>query len=73
MIILLPVLVDVQIGVAIVELIVLVVIVLLIVVVVLMIVVVQQIVVEQIHLQEEKMLFHIEHELLKTDDVYDIV
>jgi hypothetical protein len=60
------VLVDVQIGVVIVELIVLV-------VIVLMIVVEQQIVVEQIHLQEEKMLFHIDQELQKMDGVFDIV
>jgi hypothetical protein len=42
------------------------------VVVVLMIVVVQQTVVEQIHLQKEKMLCHMEQELQKMDDVFVI-
>jgi hypothetical protein len=64
-------LVDVQIGVVVVVVVVVELIVL--VVIVLMIVVEQQIVVEQIHLLEEKMLFHIEHVLQKMDDVFDIV
>lgn len=60
------VLVNVQNGVVIVALIV-------VVVVVSMIVVVQRIVAELTHLLDEKMLYHIEHGLLKMDDVFVIV
>lgn len=69
------VLVNVQNGVVIVALIVVVVVVSMIAVVVavLMIVVVQRIVAELTHLLDEKMLYHIEHGLLKMDDVFVIV